>query len=202
MQIYNWSYREWNYQNKLHQNMSGEEILIPQAPIVTKETLNTIEEKDDADNICEPRCMQFMTHGDRGTTLYSVFENSDGYLCLEIQYSDGEHIFTKPIIDCIHMRAHLVCEPDDKKRVVCIISLNDFSSRIILSGRRISADDFEKTLTLKNIPILVSEKKRKVVMEMVFMYLMGNATVSELPDSLGWSRRKTGTTLAEREMAL
>lgn len=202
MQIYNWSYREWNYQNEIRSNLPQEEVLIPKAPMVTEVTSETIEEKEEEDNIPEPRCSRFMTHGAKGTTMYTVFENSDGYLCLEIQYSDGEHIFTKPIIDCVHMRAHLVCESDYKKWVVCIVGLNDFSDRIILSGRRISADNFEEVLTVKEIPILVSKIKRKVVMEMVFMYLMENATVSELPNSLGWSKRKTRKSLAEYEMAL
>ena len=180
MLIQNWSYREWNYQRKFHQNMSGETILIPAAPIVTEE--NSIEVKNGVEKIRKQRCVQSKTYSDGGTTKYKVFENSEGHLYLETQDLNGEHTLIQPVFDCIQMRAHMVCEPKYKRRVVCIISLNDFSNRIVLFGKRISVEYFEKVLISKKIPILIDDNKRKIALKMVFMYLMGNATVSEIPD--------------------
>ena len=195
MQIYNWSYRAWNCQNKLRHNMVHQDIRIPRASRVTEIKIPQIVTEN---NHYSEEC-QCKTQGDREVIEYTIFENSDGCLCLEIQYLDGEHIFTKPIINCIHMRAHLLRAPENKKPVVCIISLNDFTDQIILFGSYLCVDGFEKLLTKKGIPILVGRYKRKLAIEIIFMYLMEHATVSELPDLVGWHQKKEGWFLSNCE---
>lgn len=187
MQIYNWNYREWHCRKELRQNTPSQERIIPRTPVVRKVDPKTVEEVDDS----YPRKFTCMTQSDIGLTEYTVFEDLAGFLCLEIQYPNGEHVITEPVINCFHMRAHLLCKADDKKAIVCIISLNDFTDKLILLNKNICSEGFKERLSKKEISIYVSEYKKDLVAEMVFMYLMRYATVSELPDDVGWCQNKS-----------
>lgn len=128
----------------------------------------------------------------REMAQYCVFENSEGFLCLEMTFPNGERTYSKPVVNSRNLYALCVCNVDSHDREVCIIRSKHSDEQIILYGKSLCSDGFSKQLEQKGISILVCRERRKMVTEMIFTYLLENAKITELPDSLGWHQTKKG----------
>lgn len=114
-----------------------------------------------------------------------IFENVEGFLCIETIFPNGEHVFSKPVINCPHMSAKRYCEINGTKEVV-LISLDNDSSEIVLRDGMLNALEFTRQLESQGVAITVCRERRKIVAEMVFAYLMGRAIVKKMPLTCGW----------------
>lgn len=124
----------------------------------------------------------------REMASHAIFENAEGYLCLEVSYCDGEKEYSKPVISKPRIRATRICNIDSKETEVCIIRAEHVAGQIILSGKDINVKNFGKEIQRKGISIESGRDNRKMHLEMIFSYLMDTAKVVFLPEAYGWYR--------------
>jgi len=136
---------------------------------------------------------------EREHSVSSVFEDAEGCLCLETRYMNGDVFCSKPIINCFNMRAHRICDAETHETVVVIIAINDFTEQIILVGEDINPRLFDKCLSKRGIAVKASRERRKMVVDLMFAYLMEHATATELPNSVGWTKTNKGWFFTEFE---
>lgn len=138
----------------------------------------------------------------RESATYRIFENPDGFLGIEVSYLESEPDYTGAVINCHHMRAHCVYELHEREMAVCIIDFKDSNGsagRVVLFGGFLNAEGLAKVLQKKGITVQVGRDKKKLVWELIFSYLIKNATKSELPSSLGWHKLESDWLFVEAE---
>lgn len=127
----------------------------------------------------------------------SIFENSEGYLCQEIIFPEGEIEYSRPIVNQpnLQMMCLYSVEGDD---VVAIVGINNFAEKVILREKNFDAIGLGKMLQTKGVVIGVCREKKKQVLELIFAYLVERAEKRKIPNSLGWYQTEQGWAFAER----
>ena len=125
----------------------------------------------------------------RENSCIKICEDSEGALCIETFYPEGDPVISKPILSGTYYRMWQFYGAETKRCVILIAS-KDMKNPMIFD-EQVENQKFVQKLTQAGQTFLVGHDRRKSVAELVLAFLYSQAQEKVIGDHYGWNR--TGT---------
>ena len=121
-----------------------------------------------------------------------IFENGDGFLCIQTVFSNFKEQFSAPIMKKPYMQMTILRTEEDNQCSVQSIGWEDNKDGFLLCGSECNVSGFLKELGKSANAILVGRDRKKQIGELVYSYLIEHSEICILPEHYGWNKTKKG----------
>lgn len=157
-----------------------------------------IEEKQVENSMRRIEGMQARTK-ERENASYAIFKDSEGRLRLETKYPTRKSDYSEPVINSTDIHAYRICDMEMQKMVLFIVEADNLSEKIVLRREDVNMRVFERCLSKHGLAVTTSRERRRLVLELLLSFLLDEATVVEMPETVGWCKTNTGWIFTESE---
>lgn len=119
----------------------------------------------------------------------TIFEDSGGYLCIQIKYPDGTSNFSQPIFKHanIHFARMIAKKEEEALDVFSWMECNE-EKKIILKGDKRNPRNLMKEMEKHGNPILVGRDRKKQIADLVYSFLVAHGNTVRVPEHYGWNK--------------
>lgn len=121
----------------------------------------------------------------RACASQGLFEDINGFLCLETVFPNGKKLISEPImnVSCVQMICLInMCDMYDK---VALLSWKDCSEPVVLND--ITSKALNNVLTNWGLNLRVGRDRKKIIIEILLSYLMEHANIKKAVPKVGWN---------------
>ena len=119
------------------------------------------------------------------------YENSEGFLCMEIIYPDGTKMHSKRILNVKNIRMTCMRDITDFQIKIAVVRW-DGSEDNWLGEKEISPKGLKKLFDSHGVALEVCRDRKNEMIDIVWQFLMKKATYVECYPRFGWCYTKSG----------